>query len=458
MKIQSKGFFNELVKLALPVSIQALLVSILNVTDVMMVGALGDSSAVAAVGLANKMHFVTLLLIFGFTNAASVLISQYVGAQQFHKIKQVISLSILTGGSILLPVVLLFSLSPENWLSFISDDPAVIRLSADYLVITATVVIIMVIIMSYEVALRALGQTTAPMLFAAASIAINVCLNYILIFGKMGFPAMGVAGAAWATLVSRIIQLALMYAYLIVTNHQLKFSKQDFKGLIDQSSWLSFWAFSLPIAFNFVLWGFGSSIYHMIASRMGTIPLAVISILAPIESLVISLFMGFSAAASILLGRALGANDFDYAWQLKTFFIRYAVLFAAVVGLIMWLAQPIILIPFGQLEEETTKALQQAYLVFCALVWIKVHNMMTMVSVLRAGGDTFFCIKIDILCMWIIGIPLSAYAGLKLELAFIYVYLIMYSEEIVKLALSHWRMYQRKWLRNLTGVIKSKPT
>ena len=452
-----KTFYKELVSLALPITIQSLLVATLGIADVMMVGSLGDA-AVAAVGLASKMHFVTILLVFGFSNACNVLVSQYVGAEQFHKIKQVLMLTILTGAGLLFPVVLLFGLSPESWLVYISEDPDVVALTGEFLAITAAVVVIMVIIMTYETVLRALGQTTVPLVVAAIAIAMNILLNYVLIFGKWGAPALGVAGAAWATLLSRLLHMVLLLCYLKFTQYNIKLHIADAKALGNRDAWMSFWKFALPVGFNFVLWGFGSSLYHVIASRMGTEPLAVMSVLVPIEGIIISAFIGFSSAASIFLGRALGADDFEYAWKLKLFFVRYAVVLGVAAGLIMWLCKPFILAPFNQLDEQTSLVVEQAFLVMCVLVWIKVHNMMSMVSVLRAGGDTIWCLKIDVTSLWVIGLPVTALAGLYFDLPFIYVYAIMFVEEAVKLVGSHWRMYQKKWLRNLTNIVKNDST
>ena len=457
MKSFDTNFYKELVKLALPITIQSLLVATLGIADVMMVGALGDES-VAAVGLATKMHFVTMLLIFGFGNACNVLISQYVGANQFHKIKQTILLTVITGVVLLLPVVALFGIKPSLWLSAISQDAEVVKLTANFLTITAVMVLIMVVIMVYETALRALGKTTAPLVLAAVSILVNIFLNYALIFGNFGLPALGVAGAAWATLFSRVLHMLLMLAYIYFPKQPVAIYLTDFTTIATSRIWSTYLTFSLPVAFNFVLWGFGSSLYHIIASRMGTEPLAVMSVLAPIENIVISTFMGFSAAASILLGRALGANQFDYAWQLKKFFVRKAVLLAAICGIAMLSAKPLILLPFNDLDPNTLQLVDQTYLVMCLLVWVKIHNMMSMVSVLRAGGDTIWCLKIDIGSMWMLGLPATALAGLYFELPFVIVFLVMFLEEIVKMIGSHWRMYQRKWLRNLTHVVSSKNT
>ena len=454
MKIESKHFYRELWSLALPITVQSLLVATLNMADVMMVGGLGDE-AVAAVGLGAKLHFVTLLFVFGFGNACNVLVSQYVGAGQYSKVKQILLLTILTGVGLLLPVVLLFGVSPESWLSFISDDAEVVSLTADYLQVTAVVIALMVVILTCENVLRAIGETGVPLLFTTISIGCNILLNYILIFGKWGAPELGVVGAAWATLISRALHVLLFVVYLKWSNHFLLINRTDLLSLKNIESWISYCKFALPVAFNFVLWGLGSAVYHFIASRTGTDALAVMSILAPIEHTVISAFLGFSGAASILLGRALGANQFDYAWQLKLFFVRKAVLFGVLVGGIMWWVMPLVLSPFESLDSSTQDLVNTTYLIMCGLVWIKVHNLMSMVSVLRAGGDTLFCLKIDVTAMWIIGLPLTALAAFYFELPFVYVYLVMFIEEVVKMIASHWRMYQKFWIRNLTDIIPS---
>ena len=454
MKLE-KGFYSELVKLAVPVTVQSLLVATLGIADVMMVGALGDAP-VAAVGLASKLHFVTLLLVFGFSSACNVLVSQYVGAKQFHKIKQTIALTLASGTLMLFPVFLMFLISPSSWLVYIIGDLHVVTLTESFLVITALVVVLMPTIMAFETALRALGQTTAPLIFGALSIAVNIVLNYVLIFGKWGAPAMGVEGAAWATLISRILQFILILGYLYLRKHAVALWREDFAHLKVVKAWRNFLTFSFPMAMNFVLWGFGSSVYHMIAARIGTEPLAVMSVLAPVEGIVISTFVGFSSAASILLGRSLGANDFDYAWTLKTFFVRNAVALGVICGGILWFSKSLILTPFNNLAPETYELVIQTFTVLSVLVWIKVHNMMAMVSVLRSGGDNKWCLKIDIVSMWVLGIPTTIIVGLVLQLPFQFVFMAMFVEEVIKMIACNWRMHQKIWMRNLTDVIAQK--
>ena len=448
------SFYKRTVNLALPISLQAVLGSALAIADVAMVGSLGDK-AVAAVGLGSKLHFVTLLIMAGFGSACSVLIAQYVGAGKHEKIKETLVMTLITGFFVLLPIAYLFAFSPAYWLSYLTTDTEMQTLTANYLVITASSVLAVAIIMSIEASLRAISHTRLPLIMGALANGLNVFLNYVLIFGHFGMPEMGVAGAAWATLIARFAHALFLLGYLYFTHHPLAITASDLIPNQRLRLWKSFWVFSAPIVFNFGLWGLGSTIYHLIATRMGTEPLAVMSIITPIEGVVMSMFIGVGGAAAILLGEALGSDKHNDAWLIKNFFVRYTPILAIITGGGLWLLQPIILSPFTELDSSTSETVQNTYLLMCLLTWMKVHNLISIVSVLRSGGDNAWCLKLDITAMWIIGIPTTAITGLILHWPFEWVFVAMFSEEVIKLFGSRWRMGKKKWMNNLTSVVSA---
>ena len=448
----NRVFYQRTIGLALPISIQAVLVATLGIADVAMVGSLGDR-AVAAVGLGAKLHFVTILIMAGLGSACSILIAQYMGAGKSQKLKETLFMTVVTGALVLLPIVGLFMFSPSSWLQFLTNDAQVLELTATYLQITALTVLAIAVITSIESALRAMSQTTLPLILACVAIVTNVLLNYILIFGHWGAPELGVAGAAWATLASRLLHALLLASYLYLRKHRLAIYREDLITVQHRGLWKKYWLFALPISFNFGLWGFGSTVYHFIASGMGMESLAVMSVITPIDSVIMAMFIGVSGAAAILLGEALGADKHDDAWLIKNFFMRYTPLFGMLMCGILWLLKPLVLAPFSDLNPETLVTINQTYLLLCVLTWIKVHNLMAIISVLRSGGDNNWCLKLDVTAMWIVGIPATAITGLVFNWPFEWVFVVMYSEELIKMIGARWRMEQKKWMNNLTRLV-----
>ncbi|MFT5084058.1 MAG: putative MATE family efflux protein [Lentisphaeria bacterium] len=447
-----KQLYKDFLHLALPVMVLSILNSTLGMADVMMVGSLGEA-AVAGVGLAAKLHFITILVILGFAIAGRVLVSQYFGAKHTGKIKESLVLTLFTSTVMITPFAFLFGFSPENWLQYISTDPAIQKVAGQYLEITAILVIFSAINLTFEISLRAIGYTTFPLILGAMAAILNILFNYAFIFGKFGAPEMGVMGAAWGSFVARSLQFAILIITLYATNNLLALKFREFKILTDIKKWRSFFMYALPVVTTFLIFGIGSSLYYVISGHMGGEALTVISIISPIEALVISLFVGYGEAASILVGRALGAKKYRFAWLLRKIAIRYGIMFAIGAGFLLWALHPIILSPFTTLDSATLALVTSSYLVLCSLIWVKVQNMIIVVGVLRAGGDNTWCLKLEIVSLWFIGLPATALVALVYGWSFDLVYLMMFLEGAVKLIASEWRIHQKVWLKNLTYIL-----
>lgn len=450
MTNKNRSFWVGIALLALPVAAQMLLQSLLGMADVAMVGSLG-ATAVAAVGLAAKIHFLLLVMMIGLATGCSVLVAQYSGAQDNSGVRRTLGITLLVGSVVTIPVILLFAVNPEWWVSRITPDPEVAALTARYLQITAVALWFIQLITIYEASLRALGNTTLPLLAGACSVILNIVLNYVLIFGHLGFPALGVAGAAWGTLIARGIQLGLVIAWVYLRRHEFALSRKQLLGYSrDRSHLVRFVAFSLPLIANHAIWAVGNTAYHVLAGYAGTDALAVMGVMAPIESAFFALFIGVANACTVMTGRALGANQHEQAWRLHRVFDRLTIALVALLSVTLWWAHPWLLRLFGDLEGDTAALLGQAFLIFCALVWLKVLNMLRIIGILRAGGDNRFCLITDTVVMWLFGVPIFAFAVLVAGLPFQLLYALLFLEDALKFTPVLLRIGKRRWLRNLT--------
>ncbi|MBE8718929.1 MATE family efflux transporter [Cellvibrio sp. KB43] len=435
--------------LALPVALQMLLQSVIGMTDVIMIGDLGATS-VAAVGLASKIHFLLIVLMSGFATGCSVLIAQYSGAGDDAGCRRILSVTLIIGMVVITPFVLAFALGANSWVNWINPDPEVVRLTALYLVITAPVLWLTQLIVIYEASLRALGNTTMPLMGGMIAAVANVALNYALIYGNWGFPAMGVAGAAWATVIARGLQLAFIVGWIYWRRHGFALDWQGLLAGFDKVYMGRYIAFVLPLVANYTIWAVGNSVYHVVTGFAGTDALAVMGVLVPIESAFFALFIGFANASAILIGRSLGADRQDDAMRLYRFFNQLTFTLVILLSLVLWFARPWVLAIFDQLDAQATALLYDTLAVFCALVWLKVFNMMRIIGVLRAGGDNRFCLITDTVVMWLVGLPIYAVAVFFGHISFIWIYALMYLEDALKLWPVMHRIRHRKWMRNLT--------
>ncbi len=447
--VTSKAFLVTLLMLALPVAGQMLLQSCLAMIDVMMVAPLGEQ-AIAAVGLAAKIHFLLLVLMSGFATGGSVLIAQYFGAKDFGSCQCMLAVTLVVGVSIIIPIMLLCGFAAPIWIRWINPDPDVSRLAAQFLVITAPVLLLTQIIVIIEASLRALGQTTMPLFAGLIAAVINVVLNYALITGNWGFPALGVAGAAWATLTARTVQLLFILGYVYGTKHGFALKLKQLTQGIDPVQVKRYLAFALPLVANYGIWAVGNATYHVLTGFAGTDALAVMGMVVPVESTFFALFVGIANAAAVLIGRSLGGNNLDEAWRLQKFFNRITLVLIIVFSCVLWFARPLILEIFNPMASQTAQLLLQTLGVFCGLVWLKVFNMIRIIGVLRAGGDNKFCLVTDTIVMWMFGLPIYATAIFLGGWSFTFLYALMFLEDALKFLPVYFRIQKRKWVKNLT--------
>jgi putative MATE family efflux protein len=444
-----RAFWRSVILLSLPVAAQMLMQSLLGMADVIMVGDLG-SSAIAAVGLAAKIHFLLLVLMSGLATGCSILVAQYIGAKDFVSCQRSLAVTLLVGTTVMIPFVLVFGFASNTWVGWINPDEKVVALAAQYLIITAPALLFTQWIVIYEASLRALGSTTMPLVAGVFAAALNIIGNYALIGGNWGFPALGVAGAAWATLGSRFLQLLIVVGWIYAKKHGFALSFAQLRMGLDKVQISRYLAFSLPLVANYAIWAVGNSTYHLVTGYAGTEALAVMGVIVPIESAFFALFVGLANASAVLIGRELGAGNNETAWQLHKFFDRITFVLLIVFCSALWFARPWMLLFFDQLDEKSTDLLLSTLGVFCLLVWVKIINMMRIIGVLRAGGDNRFTLITDTIVMWVFGLPIYIAVVFLTKLSFVYIYALMFLEDGLKFIPVIKRVISRKWMNNLT--------
>lgn len=445
----NKQFVLSILWLALPIAAQMLLQSFLGMADVIMVAPLGEA-AIAAVGLAAKIHFLLLVLMSGFATGGSILIAQYSGANDFASCQRTIAVSMVVGITFILPIMFFCGFAAPTWVHWITPNPQVANLAAQFLVITAPVILLTQIIVIFESALRALGQTTMPLVAGIVAAIINVALNYGLIMGHWGLPALGIAGAAWATLTARVIQLLIILLWVYAKKHGFALNAKQFFVGFDREHIARYLAFALPLVANYGIWAVGNSTYHIVTGFAGADALAVMGMIVPIESTFFALFVGLANASAVFIGRALGANNINEAWRLQKFFNHLTCVLVISLALMLWFARPLLLSVFTPLSPHTANLLLQTLAVFCVLVWLKAFNLMRIVGVLRAGGDNKFCLVTDVIVMWGFGIPIYTAAVFFGSFSFPVIYTCMFLEEVLKFIPVMLRVKRKKWMNNLT--------
>jgi len=448
--VRDKGFYRNVLRLAIPMTLQSAMGLLLNMMDTVMLGRLGENSeaVISAASLANQPFTIYTLLIFGMASGASVLISQYWGKQDtdtINSITGIVTIISLAAGGLLTTLCYLFA--PEI-MGLYTSSQTVIDLGVSYLYI---------VLASYPISsmtsllcsvLRSTEQVKVALVSNSTGIITNILLNYILIFGKLGFPALGIVGAAIATLISRIVELLMVLFYVIFMEKQIRLSLRKMlriRGVLVRD----LFRYSLPTICSETLWGLGISCHAAIIGNMGEVAYAAYSVANIIERIGQLATMGFANAALVIIGKEIGAgrehNAYPYA---KTLLALATLLGALMSGVVVLLARPAVSL-FNVVDATKDTAVNIIF-VIAVMVFIKSFNATAIVGVFRGGGDTVTAMLMDSVCMWTISVPMGLLAAYVLELPVWWVYAFLMSDEVVKIFIGFWRVASRKWIRNVT--------
>ena len=456
--IKEKSFYRMLMAVALPIALQNLVVLANSMMDTIMLGLADDTGILlSASSLAGQPLFLLQLFVFGLSSAGSVLTAQYWGKKDMASIRKIISIVLKIAvlvGAIVSVLVVMF---PENAMRLYSDNEQRIQTGAKYLSIMGWGYVAFAFAQSLICSIRSVELVGISFVTNLISFAINVFLNWVLIFGNLGFPPLGIEGAAIASLVARIVEALVIGVYIFAIDKRIGFR---FRHLFSFDKTLSkdLMKNGLPVLLNELMWGLGISVQ---ASVLGHIdysegdPVAANSIMSIVQQLATVFVFGISNAAAVIIGKSIGQNE-----GAKTITkARTLQLLSVLAGLmcfvlIMLIKAPIISI--YSLSAETKELADQMITVIAFItIFVSTSSMMIM-GTLRGAGDTKFCLWAEMGCLWGVATPLSALLGLVLKIPVPLVLIGMKLDEPLKTLLCFIRMRGSKWVRAVARDFKEE--
>lgn len=447
MNKERKEFLKSAALLVVPVAMQNLITTAINSLDVIMLGRVNEI-VLAGASLGNQVYFNMSLFLFGITSGAAVLIAQYWGKKDLDSIKAIFGLGMKLG----IAVSSLFALSafflPELLMRIFTDDPEIIRQGEIYLRIVCFSYPFTAVNMIYLNTMRSMEKVKIATLAYSVSFFVNLIANGVLIFGLLGFPALGAAGAAWGTVIARFSESLVVLFYDRKINRTLKFS---IKFLVSKNGLLTrdFWKYALPVIINELSWGTGISMITGILGRLGSSVVAANAVAQVARQLSMIIGFGVAAAAAIEIGKKIGEGNREGAKDLGR---RYAVL-SVITGFIgaavILIALPVML-KFLVLTPDAAKYLKMMMLVMSYFVIGQSINSCFVVGIFRAGGDTRFGLFFDLTFMWGIAILGGWIAAFVFHAPVTVVYMILLSDEVLKMPVAYGRYKSYKWLKNVT--------
>ena len=442
------GFLRKTVMIALPVAMQGMLNTVVNLVDNLMIGSLG-STAIASVGLANKVFFVFTLLVFGVNSGSGILAAQYWGSKDIKNIRRVLGVALTLAVTAAVIFMIPACLKPEMMMRIFTTSQASIQMGAAYLAVAAFSYPCTALTNTYVAMLRAVNRVKEPVVISCITILVNICFNYILIFGKFGAPAMGVVGAALATLIARVVEVVSIMGVVYLGKTPIACHIKELFGW-SREFLVKFFVTALPVIINEFIWGLGTTVYSMAYGRMGDDAVAAITIATTIQDIVVVLFQGLSAATAVILGNEMGAGKLKRAEvYARNFFILQFLVTVSTALFCVGMRWNFISLYQPGISNDVAMSVSRCILVFALFMPFKMFNYVNVVGVLRSGGDTAMCLFIDTSGVWFIGIPLAFIGGLLLKQPIHIVYGMVMLEEVYKAIIGYVRYRQKKWLRNL---------
>lgn len=445
---EKDSFFSAVCNIAIPVMLQCMLQSSFSMIDQIMVGQLGSVS-IAAIGLAGKFSSIFSVVVSAIAAVAGIMIAQYIGKQEKEEVDKSFSVN-LVAAIVLAVIFMIFCIFfPQKIMGIYTRETQTCEVAASYLRIIAITFLPIAGATLLSTMLRCMEKASLPLYASIIAAIINTVLNYIFIFGKLGYKALGVEGAAIATVISQIVNLL----FLLVAFIRLYCRKEQpfiFSMRLGKDGYKQYFIMLLPILVNEFLWSLGENVYAFIYGHMGTEACAAMTLTNPIQGLMIGALSGLSQAAGILIGKSLGKADYQEAYGNSQKLIRYGVIGSLLLSVVLLCLKGLYVDIYA--VEDSVKLLAVNVLTAFALISpVKVLNMILAGGIIRSGGKTKLVMWIDLIGTWGFGVPLGFISAFVLGLPIYSVYFILSLEEVVRLLIAVVVFRKKTWMQSLTA-------
>ena len=444
--MHDRSYWSVLLTIGLPVALQNLFSSGLNLVDSVMVGRLGDTS-LAAVGIANTVFFLMVVFMFGIGSGIAIFIAQYWGRKDIAGVRMTMAIGVSAGFIVSVFFMIITLLLPTQIMKIFTADKEVIRLGSDFLKIVAFSYPLAAISNVFYSGLRSVKKAALPLWVSAVSIVTNTVLNSLLIYGLAGFPKLGVRGSAIATVIARSLELLLIVSMVYLRKFPIAIRRSDFKA-VRVPFLKEILRVTAPVMMNEGLWSLGISTYTVLFAKMGTVYVASYNILQTIDRLAFALTMGMASATAALVGHKIGEGKSRHAYLYAARTNIMGTLLGAFIGVLLFVKSNDIVNLFNvsyQVKENAVLLIR----LFSILLPLKTFNLENLLGALRSGGDTRFAFLAEIIPLWFFAIPAAFLGGWKFAWAVPVVYLLTASDEIFKAVVGLKRFVSQKWINEM---------
>lgn len=445
----NKAFYKKVMLIALPITLQQLITVGVNLLDTIMLSNMGDAQ-LSASSLAGQFINVFQICCMGIGMGASVLTSRYWGMQDKNSLLKTVTIMLrfcfLFGSIFTIAAILL----PEPIMHMYTSNDEIVQYGIIYLRWMIPTFYFMGFSLTCTIVLRSVGETRIPLISSIIAFFLNIFLNWVFIFGKLGAPRMEIAGAALATLLARAFEFFFICGYFFLRDQRIAYRVKHLllncRNLIGE-----YFRISIPVLISDFLLALGNNAVVMVIGHIGKSFVAANSITMAVQQLSSVLTQGISNASGIITGHTMGEGDYKKAQKQGYTFLGLGFLVGCIAALtIMLLRAPII--DYYNVSVETKLIAEELLGAISFIIVFQAMNSILTKGVLRAGGDTRFLMMGDILFLWVASIPLGALAGLVFGWPPFWVYTMLKIDQIIKCIWCFFRLRSRKWMKKISSV------
>ena len=453
--IGNRAFYKMVLAVALPIMLQNVVSNFVSLLDNIMVGQTG-TAAMSGVAVVGQLMFNYYVIIFGTVSGPGIFCAQFFGAKDGESLRASFRYKLLVALLVGAAVTVLLAFKGEALtLYFLTGEESakaeVLRYAKAYMDIMLWGMLPFAVSSAYASTLRETGQTVVPMLGSVAAVVVNLFLNWVLIFGKLGAPAMGVVGAAVATVISRLVEMGIDVVWAHTHPDRVLFTKSVFRTFRIRRALLKDVVLrSLPLFVNEFLWSTGTSVITQVYSTKGLVVVAALNIGYVLNDLFQMAAFSIGNTIGIIVGQQLGAGETDKAVDTDRKLIAFCMVIVAVCAGLMCACAPLFPAAYNT-TPEVKKLAAQLILIMAAVMPFSTLAHCSYYT-LRSGGKTIVTFLFDSCFMWTVNIPVAWCAAHLTPFGILAVYALSNSTDLIKCVIGCTLVHKRVWVNNLTKV------
>ncbi len=452
-----RAFYRRLFAVMIPILIQNVITNFVGLLDNIMVGRLGTEQ-MSGVAIVNQLIFVFSLCIFGGISGAGIFTTQFYGSRDDEGIRHTVRIKFC----IIIAAVVLFAagfilFGEKLIMQFLHEGEEELDLAAtlafgkDYLAVMLWQLLPFAVMQVYSGTLRETGETVVPMVAGVIAILVNLFLNWVLIFGKLGAPALGVRGAAIATLIARLAELGIVVVWAHTHTKRYTYIKGLYSSLrVPGALMRSVAVKGLPLLVNEVMWSAGMTMLNQCYSVRGLEVVSAVNISSTVSNLFFCSFFAMGSTVAIMVGRLLGAGEYERAVDEDRKLITFSVLLCTATGMVMAAVAP--LVPEVYNTTPAVKALASSLLMVSAAMMPMDAFTNASYFTLRSGGKTFITFLFDSVFVWGVCVPVAFVLSRFTNLPIIPMFITVRCLDLIKCVIGYILIKKRTWVNNLTNI------